>query len=407
VSDDRLVVWLGDHPIGDLTREGRRYGLRFRRRPGVQTLLTVASGGAAEAWTPSFTRDWFEGLLPEEARRSAAEADHGVERGDTFGLLAAIGWECAGAVSVLPEGRTPASGAYRSLADEEVWERLDALPRYVAEVDREVRLSLGGAQEKLLLARLDGHWHLPLDGAISTHILKPEPDRYPGVAVSEAWALAVAAVATVSAKADHLAPEGHRPIVVVERYDRRITDRGIARTHQEDGCQALGLPPGQKYPRDTGPRVASLARIASLLVARADEPMAELRRLLEQTVVNVVLLNTDAHAKNISVLHSGARTVSLAPLYDVVPTAWFLPGQAQLALPIGGKWKIHEIERRHLLAEARAWEMPETHARSIIDGTIEAVLAGMAGADERYPDVPQAMRAAVDGQARRVLASDW
>ena len=204
-----------------------------------------------------------------------------------------------------------------------------------------------------------------------------------------------------------LAPEGHRPIVVVERYDRRITDRGIARTHQEDGCQALGLSPGQKYPRETGPRVASLARIASLLVARAVEPMAELRRVLEQTVVTVALLNTDPHAKNISVLHSGARTISLAPLYDVVPTAWFLPGQAQVALPIGGTWKIHEIERRHLLAEARAWEMPETHARSIIDGTIEAVLAGMAGADECYADVPQAMRGAVDGQAHRVLASDW
>jgi len=189
--------------------------------------------------------------------------------------------------------------------------------------------------------------------------------------------------------------------VVVERYARLITDRGIERMHQEDGCQVLGLPAGATYPRSTGPRVASVARIASLLVARAEAPMAELRRLLEQTIVNVALINTDAHAKNISIVHAGPRTVTLSPLYDVAATAWYLPTQTQVALPVGGTWRIHEVERRHLLAEARSWSMPETVARSIIDKTLDAVLAGMATADARYPDVPAGMRAAVDAQARR------
>ncbi len=405
MSNGLLVVWLGDEPVGTLAREGHRFGLRFRRRPGAVGLLTVAPGGVADPWSPSFTRAWFDGLLPEEARRSAAETDHGVERGDTYGLLAAIGWECAGAVSVLPTGRSPGAGSYLSLDDEGVWERLDALPRHVAGVDRDVRLSLGGAQEKLLLARLDGRWQLPLDGAISTHILKPEPDRFPGLAVAEAWALTVASTVTTTSRAELFAPRGHRPTVVIERYDRRTSEDGVRRTHQEDGCQALGLPPGQKYPRSTGPRVASLARIASLLVARAGEPMVELGRLLEQTVVNVALLNTDAHAKNLSVLHVGPRTISLAPLYDVTPTAWFLPTQAQAALPIGAKWRIHEIERRHLLDEARSWGVPERHATAVIDRTLETLLAGLPAADAGYPTVPPGMREAVEVQARRILAS--
>jgi serine/threonine-protein kinase HipA len=402
-----LVVWLGDEPVGDLAREGRRYDLRFRRRANRHVALTVASDGAGIFWTPGFTRSWFDGLLPEDARRSAAEADHDVERGDSFGLLAAIGWECAGAVSVLPQDRLPATGSYRALSDEQVWERLDALPRLVAEVDHEVRLSLGGVQEKLLLARFDAAWQLPLDGAISTHILKPEPERYPGLAAGEAWALSVASAATTAASAQLLAPPGHRPAVVVERYDRRVTDRGIVRMHQEDGCQVLGLAPAQKYPRGTGPRVASLGRIASLLVARAQEPTVELRRLLEQTTVNVLLLNTDAHAKNLSVLHTGAGTITLSPLYDLVPMAWFLPTQAQLALPVGGKWRIREVERRHLLAEARAWGVPEAVARATIDAALERVRAGIAAADEQHPAIAPGMRDAVVAQVERVGGSDW
>ncbi len=191
------------------------------------------------------------------------------------------------------------------------------------------------------------------------------------------------------------------------RYDRTVTGHAVERIHQEDGCQILGLPPEQKYPRGTGPHEASLARIAAMLVARAQDPMLELRRLLEQTTTNVALLNTDAHAKNISVLRAGLRTVTLSPLYDVAPTAWFLPGQTQAALPVGGKWRITEITRGHLLAEARAWGMPEPVARDVIANTLAALALGMADADRRHPATPGAMRHAVETQLRTLRTSDW
>ncbi len=402
---DRLVVWLGDAIVGDLVRT-RANAIRYTGRPGAGA-LTVATDGTVETWTPSFTRAWFDGLLPEDARRTAAEAEHVVTRGDTFGLLGAIGWECAGAVSVMPEGRTPAGGRYLAMSDEDVWDRLDLLPRTVSDVDREVRLSLGGAQDKLLLARLDSAWQLPLDGAVSTHILKPEPDRFPGLAIGEAWSLMAASAATLTATADCVAPTGHRPTIIVERYDRRIEGDTVHRLHQEDGCQLLGLAPEQKYPRDLGPRVASLRRIAAVLVERADDPTVELGRLLEQTVVNVALLNTDAHAKNLSVLHAGARTVALSPLYDVAPTAWFLPAQSQVALAVGGKWRIGEITRGHLLAEARSWDMPDREARRVTMQTLDALVGGLAEADRRYPTTPPDMRAAVEAQLTRLAGSAW
>ena len=346
------------------------------------------------------------------SRRGSAgrrpKLEHQVARGDIFGLLAEIGWECAGAVSVLPDGREPAAGTYLALTDEDLAKRLDATPRQVSAIDHEVRLSLGGAQDKLLLAHLDGRWHLPLQGAISTHILKPEPDRFPGLAAGEAWALAVASAATRTASATLLGQPGRRPTIVVERYDRRVASAAVVkRIHQEDGCQALGLPPEQKYARDVGPREASLRRIAALLVERAADPIVELRRLLEQVVVTVALLNTDAHAKNISLLHTGPRTVALSPLYDVVPTAWFLPVQARLALPVGGKWRIDEIERHHLLAEAAGWGVPEGEARRVITATLGAITAGVAGADERFPGAPADMRSAVSVHMARLATGAW
>lgn len=402
---DTLAVWLDVDRVGDLVRDRRT--LTFQRRPGTARLTVGWGEGDERAWSPAFTRAWFDGLLPEEERRSVAEVEHGVDRGDTFGLLAAIGWECAGAVSVLPEGRLPASGWYQALADDEVWARLDALPRPVAQIDHQVRLSLGGAQDKLLLARLKGRWQLPLEGAISTHILKPEPVRFPGLAVAEGWALRAAAGVTRTATAELLAAPGHRPTLVVERYDREVRDGAIARTHQEDLCQVLGLAPAAKYPRDQGPRDASLRRLADLLVARATDAPSELVRLLEQVVVTVALANTDAHAKNVSLVHVGPNTVSLSPLYDVAPTLFFLPTQRQAALPVGRKWRIDEITRRHLFEEARAWGVPEPVARATITSALEKLESGMREADAEYPELPAGIRGVVRLQFERLVTSEF
>ncbi len=398
---ETLAVWLGPHRVGELVRDRRR--LTFRGASGAPR-ITVAAAGNETVWEPAFTRAWFDGLLPEEERRSQAEVEHGVERGDSFGLLAAIGWECAGAVSVMPEGVTPAAGSYRVLTEHEVWERLDSLPRPMAQ-DHQVRLSLGGAQDKLLLASLDARWQLPLDGALSTHILKPEPVPYPGLAVAEAWALRAASATTRTANAQLLEAPGHRSTIVVERYDREVRDGTIVRSHQEDLCQVLGLSPAAKYPRSQGPREASLMRLADVLVNRAADAPAELVRLLEQVVVTVALANTDAHAKNLSIVHSGPGTIALSPLYDIAPTLFFLPTQRRAAMPIGQKWRIDEITRGHLLAEARSWRIPDTVARTTIDGALERLESGMRHADAAYPHLPDGLRELVRDHFERLAAS--
>ncbi len=383
-----LAVWLEGRRIGTLDRVPRR---GFQYVPGVDERLTVAAAGMT-AWSPELTRNWFDGLLPEGDRRARVARRFDVRPEDTFGLLAQIGWECAGAVAILPEGRSPDDGRYEAIDDTAVGQRLDDLPSRDLDDDDAMRMSLGGAQEKLLLARRDGSWALPIDGAPSTHILKPEPAIWPGLAVAEAWSLQVARAATHASEAAVAQDLGTRPVIVVTRYDREIRGDSILRRHQEDLCQALGLPPSAKYARHPArPDDPSFAHLARIIQERAANPPNELVRLLAQVTVTVALRNADAHAKNFSVLHDG-DAVSLSPMYDVSPTTAFLPTQTTLGLSVGGKFRMADVGTEQMVQEAVAWGVPSRVALDTVRQVASDLAAGVEQADESYPDLPSGPR---------------
>jgi serine/threonine-protein kinase HipA len=400
---DVLAVWLLDQAAGKLERT-RRSGFRFVPEPAGPRISVTWD--EPEPWPPERTAAWFEGVLPEGESRTRIAARFGLSAGDVFGLLEEIGWECAGAVSILPVGQHPTRGRYRALTNADVGARLDALPGRPFDADDAVRASLGGYQSKLVLARRGGaSWEEPLDGSPSTHILKPEPPQWPGMAAAEVWSMTLAATATTTAEVALAVDLGTRPVVVVTRFDRLITGDGVRRRHQEDLCQLLGLPPDAKYAEP--PLKAwkpSLARLAALLRERGLDPTVELRRLLEQVTVNVAIGNADAHAKNFSVLHEGGGTVRLSPLYDVVPTLPFVPNQVRAAMPVGGKFRLDEIESRHLIEEAAGWGMPSRLAKDTVGVTMARLLEA-AAAERTGISVAPRVREAVERQLRRLGAT--
>lgn len=399
---DRLAVWLGDRRVGVLSR-GRRSGMLFTAEPGSPE-FSVAIREPAD-WTPARATAWFEGLLPEGETRARIAARFGVAESDSYGLLEAIGWECAGAISVLPDGHGPPTGTYRVLTDDEVGLRLDALPGRPLDDDAALRASLGGVQSKLVLARRGDAWMEPLDGAPSTHILKPEPEIWPGIAAAEAWALAVAAAATSAAEAEVRDGLGSRPVVVVRRFDRRDGEP-ITRIHQEDLCQMLGLPPTAKYAEPPPkPWKPSWQHLAAALLARSVDPPAELDRLLRQLTVNLALGNADAHAKNLAVLHLGDGLITLSPMYDVVPTLTFIARQRLVSLPVGGRYRLADIGAEQVVAEARGWGIPQRVAWTTVDATVDAIKAGIPAADENVPSIPDRVRAVVIAQVEHLAST--
>ena len=398
---ERLAVTLHGVEAGHLERAGRR-SARFIPMPDGPVLTVAASG--PKPWTPELTRAWFEGLLPEGETRTRAAGRFRVQPEDWFALLAEIGWECAGAVAIHPDNMPVPDAGYRLLTDSEVGERLDALPGRPHDDEGALRMSLGGAQDKLVLAWRDGCWALPLGGAPSTHILKPEPAAWPGLVAAEAWALALARSVTTAAEARPAEAIGSRPALIVTRYDRRAGPDGkIDRIHQEDLCQALGLPAGDKYHEPPfRPHKPSLARLAGILLTRGVQPTVELERLLRSLVVTLALGNADAHAKNWSLVHDGSGLVRLSPMYDIVPTGAFVPGQRFSSLPVAGRFRIAEIGVEQILAESREWDLPGRRARLVVAETLEGLRDGLGTAPS--PGVSAAVRDAVTAGVHRLLA---
>lgn len=400
-----LEVFLLGNRVGTIseTRKGGRFSYdlpmaqRFPGSPILSLSLPVKSRPFGEAKTAN----WFEGLLPEGPRRDETCRKLGISPYDWIGLLAEIGWECAGAVQVFTQGEAEQHGAaYRPIGFDELSVSLsDIASRQPAPNSESFRMSLGGFQDKMAVAmpRLDealpfcdfGGILLPLGDAPSTHILKPEPSAYPGIAESEAWAMTVASSATSTAKVALMDVPGAPPTLVVERYDRsgELQSASVARIHQEDACQALGIPPERKYASQPVAKGddPTYRGIAQLLVRYADDPQSELEMLMRQMVVNFVLGNWDAHAKNISLLYRHLGTPALAPLYDVVPITDVEPRTNALSLRIAGSLDPTEIARKSLITEAGSWGMGEKRAGRLLDETLEGLQHGIAIGDERYP----------------------
>jgi serine/threonine-protein kinase HipA len=258
-------------------------------------------------------------------------------------------------------------------------------------VDRDVRVSLAGVQEKLLLTRMpDGAWGRPVDGTPSTHILKPQVERFPHT-VAKHLGLGVASVDTIDVDGS--------AVLVVERYDRVVDPDGtVRRIHQEDFCQALGLQPDKKYEQDAGPTLARLARVLQDVA----EPSA-IDTLLETVTLNIALGNCDAHGKNFSLLHTRSGVVRLAPLYDLLSTR-FYPIDDKLAMYVDSVQKADRVTPERIVNEARAWGVPRARAQATVFELLGRMPEAVSVAAAETPGLPAELHASVSKRVERLRA---
>jgi serine/threonine-protein kinase HipA len=102
--DGPLSVWLHAKPIGTLipTKNGARFqfddeSIETRLGlPYLSTALLVQN----EPFDTTRTKNWFSGLLPEDARLNEIKRFFGIESDDYLAILEQVGWECAGAVAI-------------------------------------------------------------------------------------------------------------------------------------------------------------------------------------------------------------------------------------------------------------------------------------------------------------------
>jgi serine/threonine-protein kinase HipA len=404
---DRLVAWLHGTQVAVLT-PAPEFRIRMAwHADGIERwgLGSPALSVGLPVGTPAGPRDmrgldFFENMLPEGPALARMAVLAGVRPADTYGILAAFGRDCAGAVRLLPDGEQPEAqgrGGYTPMtpADlRQVLGDLDAAPLGAAP-ERGFRPSLPGFQRKALLGRAaDGTWQLPYGDAPSTWILKPDGPH--PMAANEATCLRLAAACALDAAHTELLDVAGLPVLAVRRYDR-LEASGEAlpgRVHQEDGCQATATPPGMKYEEQGGPALRDLAG----LLRNYGDP-ADVTRLLRRTTFNMAVGNADAHAKNFSVLHDTDNpAISLAPLYDVLSTIALelrdsagqpMQADTHLGQRVGGQADIRKVTTASLVDEALTWGIRRRTASSAVAETLDRVLAAIpeTPGDERVLDV--------------------
>jgi serine/threonine-protein kinase HipA len=345
-----LDVYLAGARVGKLVQPGAgrlafQYDATIAEQRTGDVLLSASLRVQRERFSNGLTRPFFEGLLPEGAIREQVAREHRLSAQNAFGLLAEIGAECAGAVVVVPSGQEPARtdvSSVRWLSDDELADALANLPAHPLGGGTDVRVSLGGVQEKLIVVRTpDGRTGQPLNGAASTHIIKPSAAAFSDIATNEAFCLRVARCCGLRTASLETIDIGGTSCLVVERFDRTITDdMRIVRLHQEDLCQALGVLPEGKYEDEGGP---SIADVVATLRAVSSAPAADVLTLLRAVAINHLVGNSDAHGKNFALLYDPSTGARLAPLYDVVSTAVY-DVTPRMAMSIGGLTDPHAID---------------------------------------------------------------
>jgi serine/threonine-protein kinase HipA len=216
-----LDIWLnGRHTASIAPRaRGNKISIEYTNegcggyREGAP-ILSCSLPAVVASQPPAVSRAYLEGLLPEgNALAAAAARLRGVRLdlagapatpADVMALLTEYGRECTGAVVVLPTDEGPPGSGHPSvpLRDRDIAELLGGLGDSPLGTDpiHGIRMSLGGAQDKLLLTNVDDRWCRPVDGYPSTHILKPTT-VWPHSSENEALVLALSRACGLSGNA--------------------------------------------------------------------------------------------------------------------------------------------------------------------------------------------------------------
>lgn len=390
----RLEVWLDRDLAGELSydpgsnRFAFDYAPAWLSRPQAYALgptLPLSPAPATPDEHSARVRQFFENLLPEGQALDDAANAYRVSKANLTGLLIALGRETAGAVRLVMSGSEGQDAERRRpLTREELSERIRARPELPFTVwDGKVRLSIAGFQDKLAVLDDAGTWYL-VEGPdlASTHILKPDPINLSltGLTSNEFFCMRLAAACGLetASVALHHVPE---PVLCVTRFDRYREGTAVRRRHVIDGCQLLGLQSGFKYERPYGdsPDVrdirdgASLARFFAATDTSPQPAKAKLQ-LLRWLVFQVLLGNTDAHAKNLSFYMTTAGPV-LAPAYDLLCGALYQADNVSqtYAMAIGDAFSTEELSAYEWAQFCVATEINPTLVRREIERSVKAI----------------------------------
>lgn len=389
-----LSVWIEgvDYPVGHLDyADSGRQSIFFAYTDewlaeSVAFPISLSLPFEGGAHDDRLSRAFFNNLLQENDQLDRLLLREGLERSDIIGILSHLGADCAGALSCIPINAPPVKRPGNLETDYDPIDdaNLSELVRRLAAgepLPDELRdpSPVAGYRRKLSLAMTkDRQFAVPKPGlgVPTTHILKIPGPNHRYEARQEAAAAKLARACGFDAAASESVPIDGQDVILIERFDRVWDDRGlVARLHQEDFAQALGLPRDLKYQRrGEGEFRFEAAGIAKIL-SQTEAPALARIRFLDMTLFNLLIGNTDNHAKNHALLYFPGRRPLLAPLYDMVPIPLGDGYTDEFAFDIGKATRVTEMDADDLVRFAMQLGFPQSRSREVVSHRLSRLIA--------------------------------
>jgi len=361
VSARFLEILINNQKIGQLGEHNNLWSFEYAQHwasspeafdlsPALPRAQLLHQDGASERpvqW-------YFDNLLPEENMRTILAREAKLQSEDTFGLLEYFGRESAGSLVLIPAGGLlPHEEGLIPLSFPELSKRIANLPHASISQNAPKKMSLAGAQHKLLVVLQDEALFEPIENTPSTHILKPnhQDAAYSASVMNEYFIMKLAKAVGLDV------PEVYRfyvpqPVYVIERFDRVISEKTqTKRLHIIDSCQLLNKSRDFKY---YGANLSALSLAINQCRNKAVARLAIYRWL----VFNLLVGNGDNHLKNLSFLVD-ASGINIAKSYDLVSTAAYDTGtfshekaawpNTEIVLQIGNAKTFSAVTRQDVL----------------------------------------------------------
>ena len=322
------------------------------------TLTETANGGTRFAYAPDWKQpiaccfpierrehEWAQGLHPffqhlgpeGWLRQRQARVAHIAEE-DDFGLLLRYGADCIGAVGIKSTVPLPSIEP-------------------IAEAPANPGRTISGVQRKLLVIKRGDTFQPASPTGLAPYIAKFNREDIPTLVRNEflslKWTAAVLGKEEVTAFNTGQVGEVNEFALIVTRFDRTKDGQKL---RLEDFAQILSKPRGQDY---AGKYDAGHEDVARVIKEHSARPEIDLDKFFRRLIVFALVGNCDGHLKNFSLLETPTG-LRLAPLYDVVNTAFYPTYDQNLALLIDGKTvKLEAVTRPLLENFARSIGLPD------------------------------------------------
>ena len=352
---ESLKVTIGDQLVGKLYVDTHDKSYHFEYdnnwiKDGFEISPHLPFNGTLSSGS---VKRFLENLIPEgDGLENIANFAH-ISKNNLYALMHTIGYDTAGAL-MFGENREENRAIFRKMSQEELADRISKIEtKSIIIWDKKIRLSLAGIQAKLPIIIKNGTFGLGNGTLSSTHIMKFQTKRDIHIVINELFCMLLGKKIGLNVAEVDLKRFDQHPILLVKRFDRIYKKEFVERLHIIDGCQILDLPPSYKYEQNFGSsrdvkhirEGASFEKLFSITKVCEVPAKAQLE-LLNWSMFNLIIGNSDAHGKNFSFFIK-KNGISPTPFYDMLSILMY-DFDHNLSMAFGDEFNSNEISAYQL-----------------------------------------------------------